>query len=342
MLFMATCRKKRRGEYSDEEQIKYRYDYLFGHKGGPVGEDGFVSTGRRGFERALLSELNRLKDDEGINTPKVGIYLHGFNNDWQESIDEAFDLHEALTPVVGYKPVLVGFSWPSTGSTLSYLSDREEARDAVPAFIRFLRDINDFIIANEKRRNCFSTSYCIAHSMGNYLLRKGMEYLSDHLGTPAGRIIFNETVMLAPDLSSKDIELDGKGNYIADFSRRVHVYYSKHDRALKASSTKRFGGNRLGRHGSNDYRNLKDNVVVIDAANFANSEETKAKNLRDRRGSKVSVHSSHRYHPDILADVVDVLSSFDRATILGRREVVSEEMPHRSRPNHYRLVSRDE
>ncbi len=45
--------------------------------------------------------------------------------------------------------------------------------------------------------------------MGNYFLRKGMEYLSDNLGTPIGRILFDETILIAPDLSSKDLEVTG-------------------------------------------------------------------------------------------------------------------------------------
>ena len=194
----------------------------------------------------------------------MGLYLHGYNNHWQDSIDELVDLERSLTPIVGYPPVLIGFSWPSSGQTAAYLSDRDEVRDSVGAFTRFLLEMNDFIQRNE--RECFATTYCIAHSMGNYLLRKGMEYMSDALGTPMGRLRFNETVMLAPDVASKDIERDGKGPYIAHFSRRVHVYYSKHDRALKASSAKRFGGNRLGRHGADDYANLPANVVVINAS----------------------------------------------------------------------------
>jgi esterase/lipase superfamily enzyme len=172
--------------------------------------------------------------------------------------------------------------------------------------------------------------------MGNYLLRKGMEYLSDHLGTPVGRAMFNETVMLAPDLASKDIEQDGKGNYIADFSRRVHVYYSKHDRALKVSSAKRFGGNRLGRHGADDYTNLPANVAIVDAKKYANSEATKG--LKDRRGEQVSVHSSHRYHPKILADIIQVLSSIDRSLITTRaaapKVVDRPDLP----PNHFELI----
>jgi esterase/lipase superfamily enzyme len=169
--------------------------------------------------------------------------------------------------------------------------------------------------------------------MGNYLLRKGMEYLSDFLGNPRGRLLFDETLLLAPDISSKDIEMDGKAKEIADFSRRVHVYYSKFDRALKASSAKRFGGDRLGRHGAADYDNLPGNVVVIDAKKYANSESISG--YKDREQKQVSVHSSHRYHNNILSDMVQVLSSIDREQITGREPVLSDGVPMR---NHYKLV----
>lgn len=331
MLFMATNRRIIDGEYGDEERRNRKFEYQYAYNRGNRGEDKFEKKGRKGFEAALLAELERLKDEEGVSTPKVGIYLHGFNNDYQESIDEIFDLEKSLTKLYGYPPVIVGFSWPSSGKTAYYLSDREEVRDSVGAFARFLVDVNSLATRNEQ--DCFSTTFCIAHSMGNYLLRKGLEYLSDHLGAPDGRMLFDETVLLAPDLASKDIELDGKGSYIGNFSRRVHVYYSKYDRALKASSAKRFGGNRLGRHGADDYDNLAKNVVLVDARKYANSEAMSG--YKDRENKQVSVHSSHRYHENILSDVIQVLSSIDREQIEGREACLSEGLPM---SNHYRLV----
>ncbi len=342
MIFMVTSRRpagstSSRSTYGDEEQPHFKFDYLSDHLNGEPGEDGFGKKGKRVFQAALLKALISLRDDEEkpVNTPKVGIYLHGYNNDWQQSIDELVDIHKALEPVVGYPPVLVGFSWPSSGKKANYLADREEVRDSVPAFTRFLKDIHEFLLKNERERRCVSTSFCIAHSMGNYLLRKGMEYLSDHLGTPVGRKMFDETIMLAPDLASKDIEFDGKGVYIAQFSRRVHVYYSKHDRALKASSMKRFGGNRLGRHGADDYENIPSNVILVNAENYANADSVKEKQLKDRRGEQVSVHSSHRYHPNILTDIEHVLSSRDRSSI-PTRELDSKTECQKG--NHYLLV----
>ena len=330
MLFMVTSRRILDGQYGDEEKQNRKFEYQYEYNEKTRGKDKFEKIGKKGFEIALLSELARLKEKEGI-TPKVGIYIHGYNNDYQDSIDEIFDLEKSLEELHRYPPVIVGFSWPSSGKTAYYLSDREEVRDSIGAFTRFLLDINKLATKNEQ--DCFSTTFCIAHSMGNYLLRKGMEYLSDNLGTPKGRMLFDETIMIAPDLSSKDIEIDGKGNYIANFSRRVHVYYSKHDRALKASSAKRFGGNRLGRHGANDYNNLPNNVVVVDAKKYANSESIS--DYKDRVGEQVSVHSSHRYHKSILADIIQVMSSIDREQIQGREPFTEN---GESMTNHFKLI----
>ena len=113
----------------------------------------------------------------------------------------------------------------------------------------------------------------------------------------------------------------------------MHVYYSKHDRALKASSAKRFGGNRLGRHGPDDFDNLPENVVAVDAKKYARSESIDGHT--DREGKQVSVHSSHRYHPDILADVIQVLSSIDRDQITTRKAYQDNGVPM---SNHYKLT----
>ncbi len=333
MLFMVTNRRIIDGQYSDEERPAYKYEYLYDYDAKPADQDGFIKKGQKGFETALLQELVRLRDEEGVSTPKVGLFVHGYNTTFQESIDQIVDLEKSLKAEIGYAPVIVGFSWPSSGKVANYLSDREEVRDTVPAFTRFLLDINNLLTNNE--RECFSTTYCITHSMGNYLLRKGMEYLSDALGSPMGRMMFAETLMIAPDLASSDMELGGKGQYIMQFSRRVHVYYSKFDRALKASSTKRFGGNRLGRHGANDYANLPRNLICVDVKNFANS--TSLEGLKDRRGGDVSVHSACRYHPSILQDMIQVMASHDRQQIPGREPIPYEEGLH-DFGNHFQLV----
>lgn len=330
MILMVTNRRLINGVYSDEEKLNHKFDYQYSYNGKTRGKDAFEKNGKKGFESALFSELNRIKKEHNINTPKVGIYIHGYNNNYQDSIDEIVDLDKHMSSSLGYSPIIIGFSWPSSGKTPNYLSDREEVRDSIGAFTRFLLDINT--LSNKNEKDCFSTTFCIAHSMGNYLLRKGMEYLSEHLGRPKGRMLFNETILIAPDIAAKHIEKGGKADFITHFSRRVHVYYSKHDRALKASSIKRFGGKRLGRHGVINYGNLNDNVVVVNSNEYANSDAIKG--YVDRTNTQVSVHSSYRYHENILNDMIQVLSSIDRDQISKRHAYLENGIPA---SNHYRL-----
>lgn len=111
MLFMVTNRRIINGQYSDEERSKNKFEYQYSYNNKKIGDDTFEKTGKRGFETALLGGLERLKNKENISTPKVGIYLHAYNNDYQDSIDEIFDLEKSLTELNGYAPVIiVGFS----------------------------------------------------------------------------------------------------------------------------------------------------------------------------------------------------------------------------------------
>ena len=332
MLFFVTNRRIRNGQYDDEERSRHKFDYLYDYQNLGSGKDKFKSKGKKAFEISMLKELNNLRDNQNITRPRIGIYIHGYNNNYQESIDELFDLEKNLSDVLGYKPVLIGFSWPSSGKFTHYLSDREEVRDSVPAFTKFLVDANEFITRNAP--HCFAHSFLIAHSMGNYLLRKGMEYLSEDLGWPSERNIFNETIMIAPDIEARAIEKNGKGKHIAQLSRRVHVYYSKHDDIILASRIKHLFENRLGRHGAEDYENIARNIVVINAKKYAN--ENKLTKLKTRSRENVSVHASYKYETNILKDIANVLFGIDRDEIKNRGKIVDSD--YKFRHNHYELI----
>ncbi len=330
MLLMVTSRRVRGGTYVDEEQPNHGKHYLIDYAGAPRGKDGFGrKVNRVSFGKVIQAELQRQVADPVIETPTVGIYIHGYNNDWQDSIDELVDLHRCLNDHLGYEPFLIGFSWPSSGKLRNYLADREEARQSVPAFTRFICDIAAFVRNNQQ--DCVARSYCIAHSMGGYLLRKGMEYASDYLGNPVGLKLFDETILLSADLSTKDLESNGKGRYVRHLSRRVHIYYSKHDTVLRASSAKRFGRRRLGRHGAKPEA-LPDNVVLVDMEKYANEDAVHEAGLTTRRGEKVSVHSAARYHPEIIRDFWQVVLSLDRGLIHTRMAVDADE------DRHYKLT----
>lgn len=333
MIFVVTNRRLVGGAYSDEEQPDHDLDGLYGHIERAPGSDVFAGKGKRGFKAALLRGLLHLRNERGVQTPKAGIYLPDQQSDWQASIDELVDLHTSLTGCIGHEPLLIGFSWVSSDRLSKDLSDSEEASGTIRAFTHFLAEVDGFFARNE--RSCFSSSFCIAHARGNYLLRKGLEYVANLPDTRVGRAMFDETVLLAPDLASQDIEFNGKGFCISRFSRRVHVYYSKHDNVLADSNGKGIAGNRLGHHGADTYENLPANVVIVNAEKYANLDSIRHADLKGRRGESVSVHNSYRYHPAILTDVVHVLSRVNEALIPTRH---SDPKAQTHLCNHYLLV----
>lgn len=91
---------------------------------------------------------------------------------------------------------------------------------------------------------------------------------------------------------------------------------------------KRFGGNRTGRQSADNYDNLAQNIVVIDAKKYANSGLLSG--YEDSVEEQVSVPNSHRYHKDILSDIVKVLSSIDRDQISGREAYEVDGVPMRN------------
>jgi len=82
-----------------------------------------------------------------------------------------------------------------------------------------------------------------------------------------------------------------------------------------------------------DYANLPGNVVVVDARIHTNKESIKG--YEDRKKNQVSVHSSHRYHKRIMADVVQAISSIDRDQIKDREPYEVDGQPM---SNHFKLT----
>ncbi len=73
--------------------------------------------------------------------------------------------------------------------------------------------------------------------------------------------------------------------------------------------------------------------MVVDARIHANKESIKG--YQDRIEKQVSVHSSHRYHKRIIADVVQAISSIDRDQIKDREPYEVDGHPM---SNHYKLT----
>lgn len=157
----------------------------------------------------------------------------------------------------------IGFSWPSNGSVLSYLSDQKEAADSKAALAALLVRLK----ATGKSVNL------ICHSMGNYLACHTFAALVDQHIVPSGIIenpnvrqfiereeraedtenvtrdewLIDNYLMIAPDVERRhvtkcaggDVETDYVGPFYSGLQHLVHRkinVYSRFDSALTVSN----------------------------------------------------------------------------------------------------------
>jgi len=262
------------------------------------------------FQTQLMAALGAMADGE--KPAQAAIYIHGYNNDFEDALEELHEIGTNLARRAGYEGLVIGFTWPSEGKTLAYLEDRDDARESVTGFVHLMHLIKRIRMPAEK---CFVDVSMLAHSMGNYVLREGLNYFWKHVGYPWDDIYFTQTLMFAADIAYDSLKSGGGGQAISSFSHRVTFYYSNHDDVLGLSTgAKHFGSRRLGRSGPQSYEELPENVVGVDCSNVATPENA----TKFKAGG---VHPCYRFIPDILKDFVATMSGVDRAAIPNRSEI---------------------
>jgi esterase/lipase superfamily enzyme len=227
----------------------------------------------RGSSRAY-SELQKAMQD-GSDTL---IYIHGFNNDWDDAVSAAAALQIMLNRK-GQKPVnVVLFTWPSDGQSMLYIpyfSDRDDASFSRNALCRALLLLQNKL--SELRRETISGAYTtrreylnalqngqvdvdkilcrnglhlLCHSMGNYVLECALE--ASRLNPEYALVdrMFENVFMCAPDVTTDALEPGKPLAQLAHLSQTVSVYYNKQDKPLLLSTTTKHLHERLGRTGS--------------------------------------------------------------------------------------------
>jgi esterase/lipase superfamily enzyme len=283
-----------------------------------VGEVQWPSTPPGDPERDFVTlRADRLDLDQakaGFNarvaqTPghKVLIFVHGYNTRFEEAVYKfAQIVHDARVDVA---PVL--FTWPSGGSLVDYVYDRDSAMYSRDAFETVLQ-------ALVNNRNVGSISI-LAHSMGNYLAVESLRQLAirDH-GLPA-KI---RDVMLA----SPDIDVDVFRRQIAEIDVRPRMtqftlFVSRDDKALGLSSFLARDSTRLGALDptKEPYSSMleKAEVNVIDLTHVASNDA--ANHSKFATGEVVSAIGERLAEGQSLNDakpgVVESLGSFTHGAI---------------------------
>jgi esterase/lipase superfamily enzyme len=159
------------------------------------------------FEKQVLqvcAQFPALPDEENSRQKHLSLFVHGYNNSWKEAARRYAQIRGVLfdQPQLG---ALVLYTWPSEGSAMGYLPDREDARNSGQQSADLFVRLHDLVLANQKAaamtddpaKACKAKISIIAHSMGNYVVQKGPAVAAKRLNSPQLVTLIHQLAMVA-------------------------------------------------------------------------------------------------------------------------------------------------
>ncbi len=264
-VFVATTRRLEDGElgaYRRQSPTFLRYDISIppardigevSYAGQKINADtqflaksrAFYAT-RDDFRRDLRNALLHSRA-----TKEAVIYVHGFNNTFDEGVLRITQLAEDFN--IG--GVALHYSWPSAGNVLNYAYDRDS--------VLFGRDGLDQLITEVKAAGA-DTIVIVAHSVGSHLTMEVLRQRAiQHPGSVAKEI--DGVILISPDI---DVDLfRAQALRIGKLPDAFGIFVSKRDRALQLSARLTGQRNRLGNVGAVAVADL--DVTLVDVTEFS-------------------------------------------------------------------------
>jgi esterase/lipase superfamily enzyme len=235
------------------------------------------------FQKQLVAAANAfpvVPHNEHEDQSHVSFFVHGYNNGWKDAAKRYEKFCGDLFSGDDGLGLCISFDWPSLGSVLGYLPDREHARDCANDLADVLSALYDWLLVKQEttfanpKTACKAKVSLVSHSMGNYVLQKAMSAAWTRKNQPLLVSLVNQLVMVAADVDNDLFETEASdgtdGDAIANLTYRITALYSGRDAVLGASAgLKHFGTRRLGRSGLEyDPPAGKDNVWEVDCSSF--------------------------------------------------------------------------
>ncbi len=243
------------------------------------------------------------------------VFIHGYNVSFEQALETGAWIHKRYRTNLN----VVVFSWPSDGKMtpiLAYKRDRSDAVASAPAFARAMLKLKDFLIdvrrkekgkkRSKTQEGCGAKIHLMAHSMGNYVLRNGIQEAMRHERLPR---LFDQIFLMAADEDDDSFEKQHKLRPLPEFGNGVNIYFNRGDTALVISDRTKNNPTRLGSQGPREPLNVPANVTNIDASEIVSGFVEHSYFYEDRR---------------VVADVERVLRGQAHDRIPKRRYVASQ------------------
>ena len=254
----------------------------------------------------------------------VSILIHGFNVNFQSSTGFYQDICDRLFDGPDSLGLCILYDWPSLGTVVGYEPDRAHARECAEDLTNILAQLYDWLLKKQEaaikakgdpEKACKAKVSVIAHSMGNYLLQKGMAAAWTRKGQPLLMTLVNQLVMVAADVDNNLFDAGAPDNddgaAMTNLTYRITALYTGRDAVLGASAgLKHFGTRRLGRSGLATRPPLvvappqTDNVWDVDCSNLIPAEV-----------DAQTVHGAYFSYPPTLELMRKVLRGIDREVL---------------------------
>jgi Uncharacterized protein conserved in bacteria len=134
--------------------------------------------------------------------------VHGFNNKFTSAAKFYQDLCGRLFDGPDSLGLCILYDWPSRGSILGYERDRSHARLCAQDLRDVLSALFDWLVAKQQvtidnpAKACKAKVSVIAHSIGNYVVRKAMAAAWTRKNQQLLVSLINQLVMVAADVDS--------------------------------------------------------------------------------------------------------------------------------------------
>ena len=230
--------------------------------------------------------------------------IHGYDYTFRQAVARAAQLAQWY----GAKRPLAVFlyTWPSLGrgvSPRSYDDERQRAKASGPALGRIMLKAADAIRAMRREGPCAQRIHLMAHSMGNWVLRGGVEHMRTFVGDNIPPLL-DEVFLMAADDDDDTLGAQHKMKPLLRACRRVTVYYHGQDVALKASDYAMGNPDRLGLSGPDEPEDLPRKVVTVEVGRAI---YWSAKG-RDGWKKDATGHQYYRNNDKIRDDVIEALA----------------------------------
>jgi esterase/lipase superfamily enzyme len=206
----------------------------------------FVYTTPKAFRGAMAEEVRREKQTSAV------VYVHGFNVNMAEGVYRFSQMHHDLQ----VPAIAVHYSWPSRGSALGYIHDRDSALFAR----RGLEELLDEVSASG-----ITEITIIAHSLGASLTMETLRQMA-LVGDAGALRRIRGIVLIQPDI---DVDVfRSQARDIGQLPQPFVIFGSSGDRILNISARVSGASERLGN--LSDISRIADlQVTYVDTKNFA-------------------------------------------------------------------------